>query len=446
MNESLPNDPEYRLQRYLQTFGLGADNSCGTDSEQAWSASKKIVVLLSGGVDSSVALAGLRRCGAKDLEAYYLKIWFDEADQFLGDCPWQEDLDYAAAICEQLDVPLHIISLQDEYYRYVVEYTLAQLRRSRTPSPDIFCNREIKFGAFRECLRQRYAGKPTPLIASGHYALLQPFGSELLLRQGVDLQKDQSYFLAQLSQLQGLLFPLGCLEKAEVRTLAKRWGLPTAGRKDSQGICFLGKLKFRNFIAHYLGEKPGPIVDVEQCQGAKKDEDVPILGEHRGLWFHTIGQRHGLGLADGPWYVWGKDTSTNTLYVRHADSQSPDQWLRCFWVGKVWWLQSEESRQRLYSERPDSVLQLKLRHGPVKLRCTMERIEKDFCPKLLESSLRFSEDGQSKHRISESWHICIERGDRGIAPGQFAVFYWGDICLGSAEIQCLGDTALSHFL
>ena len=438
LNMNEPNDPEYRLQRYLHTFGLRTNNSCEIGSEQEWGASKKIVVLLSGGVDSSVALAALKRCGTKDLEAYYLKIWFDEADQFLGDCPWQEDLDYAAAVCEQFDVPLHIISLQDEYYRYVVEYTLTQLRRARTPSPDIFCNSEIKFGAFRKFLRQRYAGKPTPLIASGHYALLQPLGQELLLQQGVDPQKDQSYFLSQLSQqqLQGLLFPLGCLEKSEVRTLAKRWGLPTAGRKDSQGICFLGKLKFRDFIAHYLGEQPGPIVE---WQGP--DKDGVILGEHRGLWFHTIGQRQGLGLAGGPWYVWSKDTSTNRLYVRHADSQSPDQWLRCFWVGEVCWLQSEESRQRLYTQRPNGPLQLKLRHGPVKLHCTMKK--RNFCQDLPKLSVRSFE--QSQHQNFESWRICIERGDRGIAPGQFAVFYWGDICLGSAEIQQLGDAPSPHF-
>ena len=184
MNKSSQNDPERRLQQYLcGVFGLSGNANNGgnancwgkTDSvrPKPWNASKKIAVLLSGGVDSSLALAALKRCGAKDVEAYYLKIWFDEADQFLGDCPWQEDLDYAAAVCEQLDVPLHVIPLQGEYYRYVVEYTLSQLRRARTPSPDIFCNREIKFGAFRECLRQRYKNGPTPLIASGHYALLQ---------------------------------------------------------------------------------------------------------------------------------------------------------------------------------------------------------------------------------------------------------------------------------
>ncbi|MEM9424266.1 MAG: tRNA 2-thiouridine(34) synthase MnmA [Spirochaetota bacterium] len=374
---------------------------------------RKIVVLLSGGVDSSVALAALKHYGCRNLSAYYLKIWFEDEARFLGACPWEEDLEYAASVCEQLDIPLHVVSMQQQYYDYVVAYTLDELRSGRTPSPDLLCNELVKFGAF---LRQ-WPHDP-PLIVSGHYALLQPFSlpgespasgrQELLLLQAPDLVKDQSYFLSRLqpSQLQKLLFPLGVLHKAEVRRLAEHWGLATARRRDSQGICFLGKVRFRDFAEHYLGRKPGTIIDADS--GEK-------LGEHQGLWFHTIGQRQGLGLGGGPWYVCAKDMEANCLYVRHAKVQErPDfQMPSRFWVEAPNWLQSRAVRE-LLSGGP---LQLKLRHGPHKIECALRR-------------------------EPTAWQVSMKQGDRGVAAGQFAVFYWGNICLGSAAIRGISSSVL----
>ncbi|WGK69641.1 tRNA 2-thiouridine(34) synthase MnmA [Candidatus Haliotispira prima] len=390
---------------------------------------RKIVVLLSGGVDSSVALACLKRFGCQNIAAYYLKIWFQDDARFLGDCPWEEDLEYATAVCEQLDVPLHVVSMQQEYYRYVVEYTLAELRSGRTPSPDLFCNQFVKFGSCREYLEKHGDSGESPLIVSGHYAQLRPFGGEMLLQQAPDPVKDQSYFLSRLSpkQLQNLLFPLGCLQKTEVRLLAEAWGLATAQRKDSQGICFLGKVKFRDFACHYLGRNPGPIVDMGSSDKPGNVSEQAVLGRHEGLWFHTIGQRQGLGLGGGPWYVYAKDMEQNILYVRHADlyQEYSTELVRCFSVGQVSWLQNRDTWLRLKAEKPQDSLELKLRHGPKKVPCRLERLPDEEMG---------SDSNTCSKTCSETWRICMESGDRGVAPGQFAVLYWGDICLGSASI------------
>ena len=252
---------------------------------------ERIAVLLSGGVDSALALALLREAGHR-LTAFYLKIWLEEELAFLGDCPWEEDLRYARAVCRELRVPLQVVPLQTEYQQAVVEYVLRALRAGRTPSPDVLCNRTIKFGAFVDRIGADYDA-----VASGHYARLAPApdGHCRLLR-GVDPVKDQSYFLAYLrrGQLRRLRFPLGGLRKQQVRALARERGLAPSDRRDSQGICFLGKLSYPAFVRAHLGEAPGPIREL--TGGAR-------LGSHRGHWFHTIGQRQGLGLGDGPWYV-----------------------------------------------------------------------------------------------------------------------------------------------
>ncbi len=440
------------LQKYLQYLS-GSDR-------------RKIIVLLSGGVDSSVALAGLKRYGWQNLAACYLKIWFQDDAQFLGDCPWEEDLEYAADVCEQLDVPLHVVPMQQQYYRHVVEYTLSELRCGRSPSPDLLCNQFVKFGAFWQYLQERYDGVAAPLIASGHYARLEvlPVGggiktaaetepNEILLHQAPDPIKDQSYFLSRLSQIQlrRLLFPLGCLQKYEVRQLAEAWGLASARRKDSQGICFLGKVKFRDFARHYLGRKPGPILDIDNPEGLGQ-----TLGQHEGLWFHTIGQRQGLGLSGGPWYVCAKDMQQNILYVRHssrtaavqADSTTvlrlPDR----FRVGTISWLQGPEAGHRLRIARPDETLRVKLRHGPTQIPCRLTRLPapvQDPQDAQDPQDEAWSEIGgeipdesrerpQAERQETEQWLVEMAQGDRGVAPGQFAVFYWGDVCLGSAGI------------
>ncbi|MBN1687093.1 MAG: tRNA 2-thiouridine(34) synthase MnmA [Spirochaetales bacterium] len=352
----------------------------------------KIAVLLSGGVDSSVALNLLQAERRHDITAFYLKIWLEEEVQFLGDCPWQEDLEYARAVCDIAGVPLEIVPLQREYYARVVEYALSELRRGRTPSADIFCNRRIKFGLFRERISPDFEK-----IASGHYAILRPDGENLLLVKSPDPVKDQTYFLSHQTreQLSRSLFPIGHLRKEQVRGLAAEFDLPNRDRKDSQGICFLGKIKYPDFVRHYLGERPGNIVNRET--GA-------VLGGHNGFWFYTIGQRQGLSLSGGPWYVSGKDVESNTVYVTHGERAGLLE-RKDFTVSSLHWINAP----------PDEScnLTVKLRHGPAVTSCTI------------------------KPSGTGNLAVHLEKPDKGIAPGQFAVFYSGDVCLGAGSIDDL---------
>ena len=358
---------------------------------------ERIAVLLSGGVDSALALALLREAGHR-LTAFYLKIWLEEELAFLGDCPWEEDLRYARAVCDQLQVPLEVVPFQAEYQQAVVQYVLGALRAGHTPSPDVLCNRAIKFGAFVDRVGGDYDA-----VASGHYARLERGvdGRTRLLR-GVDPAKDQSYFLAYLrsAQLGRLRFPLGALRKHQVRAMARERGLAPAGRKDSQGICFLGKLSYPAFVRAHLGETPGPIR--EFASGAR-------LGTHRGHWFHTIGQRQGLGLGDGPWYVVAKDTAANTVYVAHDPGAAAPAAVTLV-AGN--WLQPA-APDVLY-ERP---LLVRVRHGDTPRPC---RLAAAAGGNGAAPTLRF------------------EQPQPGIASGQFAVLYGGaggELCHGAGVMQ-----------
>lgn len=346
-----------------------------------------IAVLLSGGVDSSVVLAELKALG-HGLSAFYLKIWLEEEMAYLGACPWEQDLQYARAVCDQLKVPLHVISLQSEYHDRVVNYTLEELKAGRTPSSDIFCNRCIKFGTFYDTLDNQF-----DKVATGHYAGIQQDGPVFRLIKGVDSVKDQSYFLSHLSQqqLSRALFVLGEHTKAHVRDMARAYDLPTRERKDSQGICFLGKIKYNEFIRYNLGETPGDIV--ERRSGK-------TLGRHRGHWFYTIGQRQGIGLNSGPWYVVDKDVDRNIVYVTHRD-QLGQQARAAFVVGRLHWIAGPPGQ---------SDLTLKLRHGPATISCRLEPGSTD------------------------TLKVTLDEPDAGIAPGQFAVFYRDQECLGAGTI------------
>lgn len=347
----------------------------------------EIAVLLSGGVDSSLALHLLREEGHA-LRAFYLKVWLEEELSFLGDCPWEEDLRYARAVCAQAGVPLEIVPLQTEYLEKVVEHALGELRAGRTPSPDIHCNRRIKFGAFLDRVGGGFAK-----VASGHYARLDQQGGQYRLLKAADPVKDQTYFLSDLDQEQlgRVLFPIGHLPKGEVRKLASQYGLPTKDRKDSQGICFLGRIDYRQFVKARLGERPGSII--EQQSGKK-------LGTHRGLWFHTIGQRHGLGLGGGPWFVVGKDLDTDVLWVAH-EARKEERLRHCFEVDRPHWIGDPPERE---------VVEVKLRHGPQTTGCTLSPLEGG---RLL---------------------VELQQPDPGVAPGQHAVFYQDEVCLGGAVI------------
>lgn len=349
----------------------------------------KIAVLVSGGVDSSVALALLKQHTQHELTAFYLKIWLEDELSFLGDCPWEEDLAYVRAVCEQLDVPLEVVPLQQQYHDRVVSYTIAELRAGRTPSPDVFCNERIKFGAFLERV-----GSGFDKVATGHYARTADSPAGTRLFKGNDPIKDQTYFLAHMhqAQLMHCLFPIGEFPKHEVRRLAHEFALPNRDRPDSQGICFLGKIRYNDFVRHHLGEQPGEIREL----GTER-----VLGTHRGPWFHTIGQRKGLGLSGGPWYVAAKDLEKNVVYVAHADHRQETN-RREFVIDTPNWLcLPPEIRS----------LDVRVRHG--------ERIVKAQ----VEGNL-----------AAGPLHVTLQDGDSGLASGQMAVLYHGDECLGGGLI------------
>jgi tRNA (5-methylaminomethyl-2-thiouridylate)-methyltransferase len=349
----------------------------------------KIALLLSGGVDSSVALYRLLEQGYTDITAYYLKIWLEDELSFLGTCPWEEDLEYARAVCDAKNIPLKVLPLQQEYFDRVVSYTISELKKGHTPSPDIFCNQRVKFGAFYDKVNEHY-----DKVATGHYGVVEEIDGLSYLRRSPDPVKDQSYFLSHLSQdqISKIMFPIGSLMKEEVRALAQRYDLPNKDRKDSQGICFLGKIKYSDFVKHYLGEKEGEIRELETEE---------VLGAHKGFWFHTIGQRQGLGLSNGPWYVTSKDLEKNIIYVS-SSRNILEQKRTVFTVCDPNWI----SRKPCGDE-----LTLKLRHGPRLNSCRIKWLSAD--------------------RLE----VTMDEGDKGIAPGQFAVFYEDDICLGGARIE-----------
>lgn len=347
----------------------------------------KIAMLVSGGVDSSVALRILKDQG-HDVTAFYIKIWLQDEISFLGDCPWQDDLSYVTAVCEQAGVPLQVVSLQKEYWERVVSYTIAEVKAGRTPNPDVLCNQQIKFGLFFDHIDASYEK-----VASGHYARVEKIEDTFHLMRSPDAVKDQTYFLAYLNQkqLSRASFPIGHLTKPQVRELARSYGLVNQDRKDSQGICFLGKIKFSDFIKQFLGEQPGSLVEYETGK---------ILSMHKGYWYYTIGQRQGLGLAGGPWYVVAKNTVTNEVFISR-NYYSDDKTRNSFKVNTCNWIISPESTQQ--------GIQVKLRHGAA------------------------LHDAEITYGNTE----CVVRlvdSDQGIAPGQFAVFYDNDRCLGAGVI------------
>ncbi len=350
----------------------------------------KIAVLVSGGVDSSVALALLKQAG-HDVTAFYLKIWLEDELAFLGSCPWEEDLAFVKAVCEHLNVPLNVISLQQEYWDSVVSYTIKEAEAGRTPNPDVLCNQFVKFDAFYKKIPTDYEK-----VATGHYAHLEEKAGVFELSCAPDLVKDQTYFLSHLSQeqLSRALFPLGKFTKEEVRKMALEFNLPTAQRKDSYGICFLGKISFDEFLEHHLKTRPGNLVEFETGK---------VMGQHKGFWFHTIGQRKGIGLSGGPWYVVTKDPKQNIVYISKNYHDAAKE-RRVFAVENLHWIANQPPiTQNLH---------VKLRHGPEKALCTLE----------LDS-------------LKETGIVTLEKSDQGIAPGQFAVFYNGNVCVGCGVIS-----------
>jgi len=348
----------------------------------------KTAILLSGGVDSSVALNLLQAEGRDTITAFYLKIWLEDDSAFMGDCPWEEDVQYVRKVCDLAGIALNILPLQAEYRERIVDFAVNELRSGRTPSPDIQCNERIKFGVFYDRIDRQF-----DTVATGHYAQIETQGKLRLLKRAPDPVKDQTYFLARLNQKQLLRaeFPIGHMHKTMVRAYALDHDLPTKDRKDSQGICFLGKIRFPEFVRYHLGTKQGNVVDIHT---GKK------LGNHNGYWYFTIGQRQGLGFHGGPWYVVKKDLQENTVFVAHADWHL--NYTRSeFDVEDIHWIAEPPTKQHL---------QLKVRHGPGLSKCTLSP--------------------SSERRL----RVEMNEPDPGIAPGQSAVFYDDDVCLGSGVI------------
>ncbi|QQS58935.1 tRNA 2-thiouridine(34) synthase MnmA [Candidatus Peregrinibacteria bacterium] len=347
----------------------------------------KIACLVSGGVDSSVALSLLRDAG-HDVTAFYLKIWLEDELKHLGDCAWEEDLLFVEETCKKLNVPLTVFSLQQEYWRSVVQETIAEVREGRTPNPDIWCNERIKFGAFYEKIPDEFEK-----VATGHYAQVEEKNGQFLLKTSADAKKDQTYFLSRLSQrqLSRAWFPIGHLQKQEVRHIAEKKKLPSQNRPDSQGICFLGKFKFSDFLKTHLGEEEGNILERETGN---------ILGKHQGFWFYTHGQRQGIGLSGGPWFVVEKRPKTNEILVsKNATEKSGKNTL--FLTSENWIPVCPTAKN----------YRVKIRHS--------ESFE--------EGALAFGNNGGAV--------VHLNKPDRGLSPGQTAVLYDNEYCLGGGIIS-----------
>ncbi|MBQ6652682.1 MAG: tRNA 2-thiouridine(34) synthase MnmA [Prevotella sp.] len=350
---------------------------------------KRIALLLSGGVDSAVALHELVRQGYQP-DCFYIRIAPEEQEGDQWDCAAEEDLEMATAVSRKYGCRLEVVDCHREYWERVTRYTMESVKAGRTPNPDVMCNRLVKFGAFHE-----KRGHDYDLIATGHYAQTEWIDGRKWLTTSPDPVKDQTDFLAQIYdwQLAKAVFPIGHMTKTELRETAEREHLVNAHRKDSQGICFLGKINYNDYVRRYLGERPGDIVELET---GKK------LGEHRGLWFHTIGQRKGLGLGGGPWFVIRKDMESNTLYVTRG--YEPEKAYKSkFAIGDFHFL--------TVGELPEHIT-FKIRHTPEHHRAKAEKTA-DGC-----------------------YVIHSEAPIQGVAPGQFCVVYdkRHHRCYGSGEI------------
>lgn len=385
-----------------------------------------VALLLSGGVDSSVALCLLLEKGY-DVTAFYLRIWLEDELSHLGVCPWEDDYQTCIDVCNHVSerfpsVKLETLSLQKDYHQRVVQFTVNEARSGRTPNPDILCNSRIKFGCFYDAIK----GRNFDYIATGHYAQVErnnATGSVKLLA-APDPVKDQTYFLCALSQtqLQQCLFPIGNLRKSQVRRLAETYHLPNRNRPDSQGLCFLGKIKFDKFLENYLGSRPGPIIDASTGE---------LLGKHNGIWFHTVGQRKGIGkvlnpqaTSRGPWYVVAKNPYSDTLYCSNQYNDDAFTAPRTeIYLENIHWISGLPSKMiPLSSSRDNDIvynLRMKVRHGP------------NFASGTLTIKNRYSKDGK----------VTLDEKDGGLAPGQYIVFY---DCDDVDDPECLGGGIISE--
>lgn len=354
---------------------------------------QRVIVGMSGGVDSSVSALLLLEQGYQ-VEGLFMKNW--DEDDGTEYCTAMIDLADAQAVCERIGIELHTANFAAEYWDNVFEHFLAEYRAGRTPNPDILCNREIKFKAFLDYALSLGAD----MIATGHYVRRRDQAGRTELLKGLDPNKDQSYFLHAVSgqQIARTLFPVGELEKPEVRALARKYQLPTAQKKDSTGICFIGERRFRDFLQQYLPAQPG---DIETTDGQ-------IIGRHHGLMYHTIGQRQGLGIGglknagEAPWYVLHKDLSRNVLIVGQGNAH-PWLFSQLLHTGEIYWV------------NPPGI------DKPCRLAAKIRYRQNDQ-PCVLE-------------RSGNGYRVTFDQPQRAVTPGQSVVFYEGDVCLGGGVIE-----------
>lgn len=361
---------------------------------------QRVIAGLSGGVDSAVAALLLQQQGF-DVQGLFMKNW--EEDDVNGHCGAAEDLKDAKQVCERLGIPLHKVNFATEYWDRVFQYFLGEYRAGRTPNPDVMCNTEIKFKAFLE----HAIGLGADLIATGHYARVERCGDRYCLLKARDAAKDQTYFLHGLgqSQLAKTLFPLGNLEKPEVRRIAAEAGFANHAKKDSTGICFIGERKFRDFLSRYLPAQPGEI----------RTPEGGLLGMHQGLMFYTLGQRQGLGIggrrgaSEEPWYVIGKDLERNVLVVAQGHDH-PLLYHRGLETLNVHWIAGEAPAVPLHCRA-------KTRYRQPDQACIITEIARGRC------------------------RVVFDRPQRAVTPGQSVVFYQADECLGGGIIEEVFDVA-----